>query len=79
MLLKRITFAHGFLFLSVNFLRVLVGLLSEAATGGYEKLLLRISQYSQETLMLESLFNKVAGLIGPATLLKSDANTGGFL
>ena len=45
----------------------------------YEKLLLRISQYSQETLMLESLFNKVAGLIGPATLLKSDANTGGFL
>ena len=29
--------------------------------------------------MLESLFNKVAGLIGPATLLKSDANTGGFL
>ena len=37
MLLKRITFAHGFLFLSVNFLRVLVGLLSEAATGGVGK------------------------------------------
>ena len=39
------------------------------------KVFLNISQYSQETPVLESLFNKVAGL-RTCTLLKRDSNTG---
>ena len=38
----------------------------------------KISQYSRKTLVLESLFNKVAGIQG-STLLKRDSNTGVFL
>ena len=46
--------------------------------GSLKKVFLKISQISQETLLLEPLFNKVTGR-EPATLLKSDSNTGAFL
>ena len=39
-----------------------------------KQMLLKISQILQETLVLEFLFNKVAG--EPATLLKTDSNIG---
>ena len=41
--------------------------LAEAAIGGdlSKKLFLKLLQYSQETPVLESLFNKVAGLATP--------------
>ena len=48
--------------------------LSEAAT----KLFLKISQYPQETLELESVFKK-SKVWRPATLLKRDPNKGVFL
>ena len=46
-----------------------------------KKLFLKSMQYLQETPVLESLFNKVAGVqvIRPSTLLKRDSNTGIFL
>ena len=40
---------------------------------------LKIFQTSQEKPVLESFFNKVAGLKKSATLLKRDSNTGLFL
>ena len=46
--------------------------------GSLKKVFLKISQISQETLLLEPLFNKVTGR-EPATLLKSDSNTGACL
>ena len=54
--------------------------LTEAATGGVllKKAILKNLQYSQETPVLELLFDKVAGL-RPETLLKRNSNTVAFL
>ena len=43
-----------------------------------KKMFLEISKVHRKTPMLESLFNKVAGL-RPVTLLKRDSNIGVFL
>ena len=54
--------------------------LQEAATEGVllKKMFLKILRISQETPVLESLFNKVVDL-RPVSLLKRDSNTGVFL
>ena len=53
---------------------------SEATTGGvYKKRCSKkLRKFHRKATVLESLFNKVAGL-RPATLLKRDSNTGAFL
>ena len=55
--------------------------LSEAATRAvlYKKKFLKILQYPQETLVLESLFKIFLKKVAGATLLKRDPNTGVFL
>ena len=52
---------------------------TEVATGGVlNKVFLKVLQISQETAVLESLFNKVGGLAS-AFLLKRNSNTAAFL
>ena len=54
--------------------------IAEAAVrrSSSEKVFLKMSQYSQETLVLESLFDKVQ-VSRPAALLKRASNSGVFL
>ena len=44
-----------------------------------KKVCLKILQIPQEKASVGSLFNKVAGLFSPTTLLKRDSNTDVFL